>query len=186
MGNPDRYEPMPGLLELPGWLLAKLPRWARVAIVGSLAVGTAAAIALVVGVFQPAKERRERAERAVEGRLLDARLREVRAAQRPHRVALPAGARRDPLRARRALERAIAVFARTREARCRPRPNGPDGALVCDAVRRRVGAAVLTVPFWARIDAAGRAAFCRKVFRNGVPDVRELASYRIAPACGGP
>jgi type II secretory pathway component PulM len=141
----ERYEPMPGLLSLPGFLLRKLSPTGRriVAALGVLVV-LAVVAGLVLG--RPAVDRRERERAAVEAR-------ERAAAQAEQRRALAAEARpvrgRGPaagdlrgaeaLRARQgaqaALEAAVLADARARVRAGRLR--SPVRRVACEAFPRR-------------------------------------------------
>jgi hypothetical protein len=134
----DRYDPVPGLLELPGFLLRKLaPRGRRTV----LALGTVLLIALIVGVVfgLPAIRRGQRAQERA-----DAHAAQVAAAAR--RVALtresrprfgrgPAAAGLAPakaLRARRALVTRLEASVLA-DARVRLRSEGPYLMATCTA-----------------------------------------------------
>ena len=78
----DRYEPLPGLAQLPAYVWRRLPRAARIGLVG-LAVGAIAlAVALAPGI-QRSKDERARADAAEAARLKKEHLERVRRAQRP-------------------------------------------------------------------------------------------------------
>src|SRR5918997_1079407 len=67
----ERYEPMPGIAELPGWLWRRTGRAAQLALLGLLIVLLATAAALVPVILESKEERaesdrRERAERRAE------------------------------------------------------------------------------------------------------------------------
>jgi hypothetical protein len=80
--RPDRYEPVPGLVELPGWLWRKTGRRFRIAAVVALLGVVALAIALAPGIQESKQERRvsERRERAEQRARL---IRELEAEQQP-------------------------------------------------------------------------------------------------------
>jgi hypothetical protein len=64
----DRYEPMPGVADLPGWLWRRMGRTGRLTVLGVLILLVAATAALVPVILeskedQAAADRRERAER---------------------------------------------------------------------------------------------------------------------------
>lgn len=124
---PDRYEPLPSLLELPGFLLRKLsPGWRRavLTLLGLLALAAvAAAVFALPGVRQDERDREQAAERARRQAFVVRRARAQRLA-RPRTRTGPAaaglaGAR--ALRARRALvtglEAAVLADARVRAGR---------------------------------------------------------------------
>jgi hypothetical protein len=79
---PERYEPLPGVAELPGWVWRKMGRFLRIAVVVALLVAIATAAALVPELRESKQERaqaeqRERAERRAQ------LVRELEAEQRP-------------------------------------------------------------------------------------------------------
>jgi hypothetical protein len=78
----DRYEPMPGLAGLPGFLWRKLPRAGKVAVVASGLAAVALAIALSPGI-QRSKEDRARADAAERARMQRLELAQTRREQRP-------------------------------------------------------------------------------------------------------
>ena len=66
-GQPDRYEPLPNLGQLPGWLWRKMGRRSRIALVLALLGALAVAVALAPGIQESKRKRlvseqRERAE----------------------------------------------------------------------------------------------------------------------------
>jgi hypothetical protein len=87
-GSPDRYEPLPGLLEIPGFLVRKIPPRARKpAAFAAALLGVAAAVALVFSIpaiteskgeraAADAQERRERRDRQVAELTAQSRVRE--------------------------------------------------------------------------------------------------------------
>jgi hypothetical protein len=80
---PDRYEPLPGLVQLPGWLWRKMGRASRIAAVVALLGVVAVAVALAPTIQESKQKRllseqRERAERRAK------LIRELEAEQRPH------------------------------------------------------------------------------------------------------
>src|SRR4051812_28107094 len=125
--SPDRYEPLPSLVELPAFLLRKLsPGWRRavLGLLGLLALGAlAAAVFALPGVRRDERDREQAAERA-QRRAFVARRAEVQRAARPHTRTGPAAAGlagAPALRARRALvaglEASVLADARARVAR---------------------------------------------------------------------
>ena len=59
--EPERYEPMPGLLDLPGWLWRRMPPVAKGALV--VAFVSLIAVALIIGPdIRESKSEREKAE----------------------------------------------------------------------------------------------------------------------------
>jgi hypothetical protein len=135
----DRYEPLPGIAGLPGWIWRKLPRPARMA----LALLPVAAVALVLLLgpgIDESKDEQARAERERLAQLRAERVEQLRAEQRPRfGRGVPAGRnleRRATLAA--ALASAVEADARRRVAagslkgpirsvRCEPFPRSVDG-----------------------------------------------------------
>ena len=67
-GEPERYEPLPGLAELPAWLWRRSSRRVRIGVALAALVAIGAAVALAPSIRETkeerdAAERRERAER---------------------------------------------------------------------------------------------------------------------------
>jgi hypothetical protein len=65
--QPDRYEPLPGLVELPRWLWRKMGRRSRIAVVAALLGAVVLAVALAPGIQESKlkrllSEQREQAE----------------------------------------------------------------------------------------------------------------------------
>jgi hypothetical protein len=154
----DRYEPMPGIADLPGWLWRRMGRAARLTALGALVLLVAAAAAFVPSILeskedQAEADRRARAEQRAE---LVSRL---EAEQRPrHRRSAsvaPAGAAPDEqLDARSALidemNAEIRADARARvrrgdldgpirRVRCEPFPRSVDGVGAHEQLGRRTG-----------------------------------------------
>ena len=140
---PDRYDPVPGLLELPGFLLRKLAPRGRRAV---LAFGTVLLIALVAGaVFGlPAIRRGLRAQERADAHAAQVAAAARRVAltreSRPHFGRGPAAAGLQPaeaLRARRALVTRLEASVLA-DARHRLRSEGPYLMARCTAVLERV------------------------------------------------
>lgn len=116
----DRYEPLPGLLSLPGFLYRKLGPRGRLAVKigGSLFVvaAIAATIVLAPRIAESNRERKADERREAEAALV-ARVRRLRAAQRPQHGRAEAGASRTAVVG--ALEAGILADARARSARGR-------------------------------------------------------------------
>jgi hypothetical protein len=144
----ERYEPLPGVVELPGWIWRKLGRRGRIAVLASLLAVAALAAALAPGILeskeeQAETERRQRAERRA---LL---IRRLEAEQRPRfrrssAVAPPGAGAEERLGARATLmdELSAALLA---DARRRVRRGDLDGPI------RRVGCE----PFPRTVDGVG-------------------------------
>jgi hypothetical protein len=81
----DRYEPLPGLLELPGFLIRKIPRRARrpaAALAGVVLVGVAVGVAVSVPAITDSKKERSAAEQRTERERLALRTAELQAEMR--------------------------------------------------------------------------------------------------------
>src|SRR4051794_34824899 len=78
----DRYEPLPGFFELPGFLWRKLPRAGKVA-VAALGVGVVVLAIVLSPVIQSSKERHARADAALQARSDRKEIAEIRREQRP-------------------------------------------------------------------------------------------------------
>jgi hypothetical protein len=144
----DRYEPMPGIVDLPGWLWRRMGRTARLTALGAVIL-LVAAVAVLVPVILDSKEdraaadRRDRAERRAE------LVRRLETEQRPRlrrsaSVAPPGAAAVELLEARSTLmdELNAEILA---DARARVRSGDLDGPI------RRVACE----PFPRSVDAVG-------------------------------
>jgi hypothetical protein len=78
----DRYEPLPGLLQLPGFVWRRLPFPARVAVVAAALAAVIAAI-LLAPVIQRSREEHARTEAAERARIQRLDLERTRREQRP-------------------------------------------------------------------------------------------------------
>ena len=78
----DRYEPLPGLLELPKFVWQRLSRTARIAVAG-LALAAVVAAILLAPVIQRSSENHARAEAERSARIQSQLLEEARREQRP-------------------------------------------------------------------------------------------------------
>lgn len=185
----DRYEPLPPLTRLPGFLWKRLPRLARVAAV-VLAAGAAGAAALLAPGIRDAKRDDAARERREAAQSRARRIRELRALQRPRSRRTSAHGRRAVARE---LSRAVAADAgaRTDEHIRRTDCRALDATrFSCTAVTSyvRVGGRVRGVigyPYRGRVDLArGRLTWCRIAGRPGEGSLgRALVS--IPAVCGG-
>ena len=210
----DRYEPLPGLAQLPGFVWRRLPRAAKLAVVAAAAAAVIAAIALAPSIGRSRDEhaRKEATERA---RIQQQDLERTRREQRP-RFARGTPARTDLAARGRLLasaEASIQADASTRSAagefngpimrvQCESYPPGatqPDadaskraGRYACLAVTSEVPATagnrggLLGHPYRVRIDfRTGRYAFCKVRGRPGELAVRARRSGTLPRVCGG-
>ena len=80
--QPERYEPLPGILDLPGWLWRRMPAAAKVALVAAVVALIGVAIAIAPDIRE-SKAERERAERAERLKARAEREARIRREQRP-------------------------------------------------------------------------------------------------------
>jgi hypothetical protein len=210
----DRYEPLPGLAQLPAYVWRKLPRVAKLAVVATGAAALIAAIALAPSI-QRSRDEHARKEAAERARIQQQDLEKTRREQRP-RFARGAPARTDLAARRRLLgsaEASIQADASTRSAagefngpilriECEGYPPGtapPDadpskraGRYACLAVTSEVPATagnrggLLGHPYRVLIDfRTGRYAFCKVRGRPGELAIRARPSGALPRACGG-
>jgi hypothetical protein len=136
-GAPDRYEPLPGVAGLPGWVWRKLPRAGRIA----LALLPVAVVALVIVLgpgIDESKDERAQAERERLAQLEAERVERLRAEQRPRfGRGAPAG---EDLAARAALVAALpdAIQADARRRVAAGALDGPIRVVECEPYPRTV------------------------------------------------
>jgi hypothetical protein len=187
----DRYEPLPGLLQLPGFLLRKLSRRTRIALLVGVVACAALAVILVAPAVQDAKQAADRRERLEHRVAVRRERRRLIRDQRPHRARATSRAA-----ATRELERAI-----TNDARERFRRHLLPGPRVqttrCDqssaertASRRYFTCIALTSPslgfeFVAVVDDRRRRLTWCKTNPPGATDAAPLATVALSPACLG-
>ena len=80
--KPDRYEPLPGIIDLPGWIWRRLPPVAKVGLVVALVALIAVAVAIGPDIRE-SKSERERAEQQQRQRAQAVREARIRREQRP-------------------------------------------------------------------------------------------------------
>ena len=140
----DRYEPMPGIAELPAWLWNRMGRGGRLGALGAMIVLVAAAAALIPVIVESKEERaeterRERAERRAE------LIRRLETQQRPRfrrstSVAPPGATEGERLDARATQidELTAAILADARARVRRGRLDGPIRHVECEPFPRTV------------------------------------------------
>jgi hypothetical protein len=135
--KPDRYEPMPGIIDLPGWIWRRMPPVAKVGI--ALAFVALIAMALVIGPdIRQSKAERERAEQQERQRARAAREARIRREQRPRFVDGPAATAGVAAR-RRLLDAASgSVLADARRRVAAGRLRGPIRRIDCEPFPRNV------------------------------------------------
>jgi hypothetical protein len=134
---PDRYEPLPGIGELPKWIWGKLPRAGRIALALLPVVVVALALLLGPGIDE-SKDERAQAERQRLAQLDAERAERLRAEQRPRfRRGAPAG---EDLAARASLVAALpaAVQADARRRVAAGALDGPIRDVECEPFPRTV------------------------------------------------
>ena len=198
----DRYEPLPGLLGLPAFLLRKLSPRRRKVVLAALGVLCAAGVvtAIVLGP-QIAESNRERAaeQRRAQRQAQAAELVRLRAEQRPRTGTIATGG------AIPGVEAAITRDARARvdsgelptpALRTDCRPVGHDAAervlLSCTAVTSDVPASETTrgvligYPYRAAVaPASGRYALCKTSGHPGEGSLTRREEIPLPKACGG-
>ena len=150
----DRYEPLPGLLGLPGFAWRRLGRRARIAIVACVAAGLAVIVAFVAPNIRQAKHTQATEQARARAAAVAAERRRLTEDQRPHHATLDSRST-----AVVELQRAI-----TRDARQRVRA----GALPPPPVRRsRCHAASPDATARAALAAGGRLFDCLALGPHG-------------------
>jgi hypothetical protein len=198
----DRYDPLPGLFGLPGFLLRKLSPRMRKAVLALIAVLVAAGIATAIIVGPKiAESNRERAaeQRQAAREAAAAELARLRAEQRPRTGTIGSGG------AIPGVEAAITADARarmgtgefeTRVMRTDCRPVGHDAArrvlLSCTAITSDVPATEhsrgvqIGYPYRGAVEpASGRYAICKTSGRPGEGSYTRNAQVPLPRACGG-
>jgi type II secretory pathway pseudopilin PulG len=198
----DRYEPLPGLFGLPGFLLRKLSPPARKVVLAVLALLVAAGVVAVI-VFGPriAESNRERAveQRRAERKAQAAEVARLRAEQRPRTGTIAAGGAIPGVEAaitRDARARVASGELPTRALRTDCRPAGHDAAdrvlLSCTAITSDVPATETTrgvmtgYPYRAAVaPASGRYGLCKISGRPGEGSLTRRVEIPLPKACGG-
>jgi hypothetical protein len=198
----DRYEPLPGLLGLPGFLLRKLSPRGRRIVLGGIVLLVAATVAAAI-VYGPriAESNRERAaeQRRAEQRAFAAELARRKAEQRPRTGTIASGG------AIAGVEAAITADAKarlasgeleTRVKRTDCEPVGHDAAqrvlLSCTAVTSDVAGSetsrgvLIGYPYRGAVaPATGRFAICKTSGRPGEGSYTHKLEIPLPKACGG-
>jgi hypothetical protein len=135
--NPDRYEPMPGIIDLPGWVWRRLPPVARIGLVVALLALVAVALAIGPGIRQ-SKSERERAEQQERLRARQAREAQIRREQRPRLVTGPAATSGVTARQRLLEAASVSILADARRRVEAGRLRGPIRRMDCEPFPRNV------------------------------------------------
>lgn len=158
----ERYEPLPGIASLPGWIWRRLGRAGQIALAGVLAAVAVAAM-LAAPDIRTANEERASEDRRAQERARVARTRELRELVRPRRMAVAADDPSRPAATRRrtragmvaALRRAVARDSRRRdrdsieEVSCQPAAGEPARAPAANlaAASARLSCLAVTTSF---------------------------------------
>jgi hypothetical protein len=142
----DRYEPLPGIADLPRWLWRKVGRRLRIGVVVALALAVGGTVALLPSINESRQQRAASEQRQREA-LRASRIRELQAEQRPRsgrsRSTAPAGAAPRVRLAARATAMDDLRAAIVADARARVRAGalaGPILRVECEPYPRSVGA----------------------------------------------
>jgi hypothetical protein len=135
--KPDRYEPMPGIIDLPGWIWRRMPPVAKVGLV--LAFVALIAVALVIGPdIRSSKSERERADQQERQRARAAAEARIRREQRPRSVDGPAATSGVAARRRLLDAAAASVLADARRRVAAGQLRGPIRRIDCEPFPRNV------------------------------------------------
>lgn len=135
--QPDRYEPLPGIFDVPGWLWRRTPPLARAALVVALVALTV--VGIVIGPdIQRSKSERERAEQQQRLEARQAREARIRREQRP--VFARGRAATSGVPARRGLVDVVseAIHADARRRVAAGQLRGPIRGVTCEPFPRNV------------------------------------------------
>jgi hypothetical protein len=196
MPDADRYEPLPGLLQMPGHLVRRLSRRGRLLAAAAALLVVAAAAVVLPGALESKREHAAAEERAAI-RARAARLQTLRAEMRP--VAgrgtpgpglvadLAAAVREDSV----ARARSGELAERPYRVECRRFPPGRR-SYACLAVTAEIPEQETThggsigYPYRALVDPrSGRFTFCKISGRPGEGSLARTVTAPVPPACGG-
>jgi hypothetical protein len=131
----DRYEPLPGLTRLPGWIWRRLPRPAKVGVAMLPFIAVGLVLALGPGI-ERGKEERARTEAQRLERAREARVERLRREQQPHFGRGEAAAASLPARRRLLAEAAVAVRTDARDRVEAGALSGPIQTVQCEPYPR--------------------------------------------------
>lgn len=135
--QPDRYEPLPGVIDLPGWLWRRLPTLAKVGFVVGLVALVAVALLIGPGIRQ-SKSERARAEQQQRARARSAHVASIRREQRPRFASGPAAITGVAARRRLLGAASASVLADARRRAAAGELDGPIKAIDCEPFPRTV------------------------------------------------
>jgi hypothetical protein len=133
--KPDRYEPMPGFIDLPGWLWRRIPPVAKVGLVVALVALIAVAL-MIAPDIRESKSERERAEQQERLRARAAREARIRREQRPRFMDGPAATTGVGARRRLLDEASASVLADARRREAAGQLRGPIRKIDCEPFPR--------------------------------------------------
>lgn len=200
--RPERHQPLPGVLGLPGYLYRRMPRHARAAAAVSLVAALVLAAAAVPLVLEAKREGEAKQSEEERQRLVDRR-RALIAGQRPLYGRSASAGRAGTLAA---LDGAIVadVARRVRSGEvdtpavrsdceaAREQPRGGKTQLFCTAVTSDIEAGEFSVEgsvgylYRALADPrSGKFAFCKVIGQPGEGSYTRRPPPAISPDCGG-
>jgi len=193
----DRYEPFPGLTEIPGWIWRRLGRGGRIAL-GVVALALAAGTAVLIPVLSEVRRENRAEERRERAAALAADIKRVNAIQRPRTAT---GPRDDPRAAVTALRARILADSNSRRGLNRARRvectlgerRGQVGRYSCTAVTANVVNAdgekaygITGYPYRALVRfPSGRLTWCKVVGRAGEGSLYSRNPTPVPRACTG-
>jgi len=133
----DRYEPLPGVIDLPGWLWRRLPGPGKVAVVLLPIVLIAVGLALLPSI-EESKQERERAEQQRIERERAAREARLREQQQPRFARAAAAPASVPGRERLVEAAGASVIADARRRAAAGQLDGPIRGVTCESYPRTV------------------------------------------------
>jgi len=135
--QPERYEPMPGIIDLPGWLWRRMPPAAKVGLV--VAFVALIGVAVVIGPdIRESKSEREKAEQQERLRARAAREARIRREQRPRFANGPVATSGVAARGRLLDAASASVLADARRRAATGQLRGPIRSIDCEPFPRNV------------------------------------------------
>jgi hypothetical protein len=135
--QPDRYEPLPGIIDLPGWIWRRIPPAAKVGLV--VAFVALIGVALLIGPdIRQSKREREKAEQQQRRQARAEREAQIRREQRPRFVDGPAATSGVAARRRLVDAASASVLADARRRVAAGQLRGPIRRIDCEPFPRNV------------------------------------------------
>jgi hypothetical protein len=135
--KPDRYEPMPGIIDLPGWLWRRLPPVAKVGLVVGFVALIVVAVLIAPGIRE-SKSERERAEQQERQRIQAAHQERIQRVQRPRFATGPVATSGVAARRRLLDSASTSVLADARRRVAAGQLRGPVKKIDCEPFPRTV------------------------------------------------